>query len=160
MKHQILNRWTSAVLFECELPDAQIQTINHLMSACEAKPSGCIVWQLSITSGAGRVFRNGKKEYAHRVMYSAVHGEIPSGLLVRHTCDNRACINPSHLVTGTHDQNMRDMVERGRSTKGRTRSIEHCMKLSIAGRGKHHPEKVKRTISASVRAYFESKVSS
>lgn len=49
---------------------------------------------------------------AHRIAYRAHYGELPD--LLRHTCDNRRCANPLHLVPGTQADNMRDMVERGR----------------------------------------------
>lgn len=55
---------------------------------------------------------------AHRFIYEAVHGPIPDGLLVRHTCDNPACIHPQHLITGTHQDNMQDAVDRRRTTFG------------------------------------------
>ena len=49
-----------------------------------------------------------------RFIYEQCFGEIPKGHVVRHTCDNPSCINPEHLLTGTHADNARDKVERGR----------------------------------------------
>lgn len=55
----------------------------------------------------------------HRKVY-ADHAGVPedSVPVVRHRCDNRRCINPLHLEPGTQADNMRDMVERGRSARG------------------------------------------
>ena len=53
---------------------------------------------------------------AHRVAWEAHNAEpIPEGMIVRHTCDNPACINPEHLVLGTPKDNTHDMLERGRA---------------------------------------------
>lgn len=41
-----------------------------------------------------------------------------AGKLIRHTCDNPRCINPEHLLAGTQEDNMRDMVLRNRQCKG------------------------------------------
>ena len=40
-------------------------------------------------------------------------------MVIRHTCDNRKCINPEHLLLGTHQDNVKDRVKRGRSAKGK-----------------------------------------
>ncbi|GAA3328627.1 hypothetical protein GCM10020331_073350 [Ectobacillus funiculus] len=60
-------------------------------------------------------YLNGKKrKKAHRVAYQLHKEDIPVGQMVRHTCDNRACVNPEHLELGTAEQNTQDKVERYR----------------------------------------------
>lgn len=60
---------------------------------------------------------------AHRWAYERFVGPIPDGLVVRHTCDNRLCSNPSHLLVGTLSQNMQDMVDRKRHPR---HQVTHC----------------------------------
>jgi len=55
---------------------------------------------------------------AHRAAYAIAKGAIPSGLCVRHTCDNPACCNPDHLILGTQADNTADRVSRNRSARG------------------------------------------
>ncbi len=40
-------------------------------------------------------------------------GSIPTGMCARHTCDNRWCIHPDHIIVGTKKQNNEDRKERG-----------------------------------------------
>lgn len=70
----------------------------------------------------GRIDIFGEKGiYAHRAAYF-ISDKTPSiclrrgdGLFVLHRCDNPLCCNPRHLFLGTHDQNMEDMVRKGRA---------------------------------------------
>jgi hypothetical protein len=61
---------------------------------------------------------NGKKYMLHRYIYEECFGLIPKGMIVRHKCDNRLCINPEHLELGTHTDNMEDMTKRERQCRG------------------------------------------
>jgi hypothetical protein len=50
---------------------------------------------------------------AHRVAYAIHYGQIPSGMVVAHKCDVKACCNPHHLEAITQGQNTRDAHARG-----------------------------------------------
>jgi hypothetical protein len=50
----------------------------------------------------------------HRFVYEQKFGKIPNGLVVRHKCDVKHCINPDHLEVGTIADNNKDKVIRGR----------------------------------------------
>lgn len=54
------------------------------------------------------------KKLAHRLAYADAKGKIPKGGLILHSCDNPACVNPSHLRIGSHRENVADMDIRGR----------------------------------------------
>ena len=62
------------------------------------------------------IVRNRKHWRGHRYSYTINKGNIPEGLVVRHTCDNPNCINPSHLILGTQKDNVHDMFDRERKS--------------------------------------------
>lgn len=67
--------------------------------------------------GYGLSHRKGKTTPAHRIAYEAAHGEIPAGMFVCHKCDNPPCCNPAHLFLGTPQDNVDDMMAKGRQRK-------------------------------------------
>ncbi|EBO9780709.1 hypothetical protein ZD92_20245 [Salmonella enterica subsp. enterica] len=81
--------------------------------------SECIEWQnYRSEDGYGIQKYRGKTVKAHRLAYCQANGlELKdiTGLVVRHKCDNPACINPLHLEIGTQADNNRDRAERNRS---------------------------------------------
>lgn len=77
----------------------------------------CWEWQASRqSSGYGQLGKSGGGGtlLAHRVSYELHFGPVPDGLIVRHKCDNRVCVNPAHLEVGTYADNMQDRTDRGR----------------------------------------------
>jgi hypothetical protein len=84
---------------------------------------------ITVTSGGIR-----KSKLAHRVSYEAHFGSIPEGLVVMHSCDNPACIEPEHLSVGTQLDNVTDMIQKNRKVilrgqaHGRTRLTDDQVK--------------------------------
>ena len=65
-------------------------------------------------SFALRHWKGHGKITAHAYSFLIHHGEVPAGQQIRHTCDNSLCVNPNHMLTGTHKDNADDRESRGR----------------------------------------------
>lgn len=80
---------------------------------------GCMEWQGGINRdgyGACSAYGLFKSQSVHREVHRMQTGETPA--VVMHTCDNRRCINPKHLVGGTPEANMLDKLAKHRQAKG------------------------------------------
>lgn len=73
--------------------------------------SGCWEWQ-GTRSHYGVMNDHGTTVYAHRFAWEQANGPMPEGKVVRHTCDNKFCVNPAHLLLGSQGENVQDAVER------------------------------------------------
>jgi hypothetical protein len=102
--------------------------------------TGCWIWQGQVNNyGYGVVSYNTPNKRrtattAHRASYQTFVGRVPMGHVVCHKCDVPRCINPAHLFTGTQQQNIDDMMQKGRGNR------DHD------GRGKRYPEAVRLAV--------------
>ncbi len=81
--------------------------------------NGCKLWIQGIDKdGYGYYTIKGKMYIAHRFLYGILNPGDYQGLVVMHSCDNRACCNIDHLSIGTQSENTLDMVKKFRNVKG------------------------------------------
>lgn len=77
--------------------------------------SGCWLWTGSLAyNGYGRIWLDGRAQYAHRVSYELFRESVPNDICVLHTCDVPSCVNPDHFFLGTYKDNHADMMQKGR----------------------------------------------
>lgn len=80
--------------------------------------------------GYPKLNANKKNMTVSRYIFKMFNPDIEvNGLEVRHICDKPACINPDHLIIGTHLDNMRDMKSRGRSNHPDQKGERHSQSI-------------------------------
>jgi len=72
------------------------------------KTNGCWLWEGHIGKNGYGYFAVGHQVpvLAHRYSYELAHGKIPDELEIDHLCRTRHCVNPQHLETVTHAENL------------------------------------------------------
>lgn len=79
----------------------------------------------------------------HRWAYQTFNGEIPKNYQVRHTCDNKICINPNHLLVGTNQDNVNDKVNRNRQIRNENSPMSKLTNSQV--------KEIKRMINAGIK---------
>lgn len=92
----------------------------------------CWYWEAGAIYEYGQVRMGDKRKLAHRVSYELEHDiHLDSDILVLHKCDEPRCVNPKHLFLGTHQDNVQDRVNKGRTRTGYdTGNLKHECKYS------------------------------
>ena len=79
-----------------------------------ADPDGCWLWKGGRDHDYGALWWQSQTCRAHRLAFEAANGPISPGAQVLHRCDTPLCVNPAHLFSGSHLDNIRDMCAKGR----------------------------------------------
>lgn len=106
----------------------------------------CWEWQGAVDNNThyGQLTYQQKHWLAHRLVWFWEFGRMPQGV-VRHSCNNRICVNILHLSEGTHADNARDMVEADRQAKGEKNArakLTEAQVVSIISFVKHGADRV------------------
>lgn len=120
---------------------------ERLQARSRDEPStGCRIWTGPVTKSSHALISfRGRVIGAHRAAWELVHGQVPTGLVVRHACHNPRCIAVAHLSLGTAKDNAEDRSAAGRGyrrpgeanpgARYRREQIELVWKLSSEGLG-------------------------
>ena len=101
--------------------------IDNFIKKISPEPmTGCWLWTGAcdaygyVAYGIAKGNKKANVYKAHR--FSAwIHDKIPDYKMskntpvLRHTCNQRCCVNPSHLEPGSYQDNTNDMIQAGRS---------------------------------------------
>lgn len=110
--------------------------METMLERVRKEENGCWTYTGFLDHGGYGQIKCGKKIHnVHRLMW-VLHNkkEVPEGEVVRHTCkQNRACINPDHLITGTPKQNVHDSINQGTFviTRGEDRSTAKLTEKAV-----------------------------
>lgn len=118
-KYQILRD-----LYNSNINNPKAECIPHNLSSFKSKNNSYGILKL-----------NGTIIYAHQLIIS---WKVNDGLedinpnsVVRHLCNNKFCVNPHHLVTGTRSENQRDRYLTGSPTVGASSALRGPEALSV-----------------------------
>ena len=127
------------------------------------KGEGC--WEYNgyrTKRGYGRLKYEGKQWIAPRLAWTLIFGGIKDDLWVLHKCDHPPCVRPDHLFLGTANDNVQDMISKGRDVRGNNHwtrkypdrvkrgeengAVKHKNRMARGHRhgSKLHPEKWKK----------------
>ena len=138
--------WQPSAEFRAGRPRVVTNRRLEDFPAPNPQPTPCVLWQgpvdrygYGVLSGRGAGYGTSANKHkrirAHRWMYEMHNSPILPGLVVRHMCDNRVCINLDHLELGTQRDNVLDAAARGMLGPPRKMSPSQVAEIAQAAGG-------------------------
>lgn len=92
--------------------------------------NGCHVWQGQLSQRYPARKVNGKPIHVHKWAWEQVHGAVPEGMVLHHTCSNTRCVNIEHLEVVTQAENS----HHGAHARLSVAKADRIRRLAAAGR--------------------------
>lgn len=116
--------------------------LEKILSVTKLQEDGCrVFFGFKDKDGYGITKYQGQNYRVHRLAWEGFVGPIPTDKYVLHACDNRACCAREHLFLGTQQDNVDDMIRKGRqkfdnyaNAKLDVRSVEEIRSMLKSGR--------------------------
>lgn len=90
---------------------SHLDGLRNILEQNSKNSGSCIEWTGKTNKNGYGHFRAFKKSWSpHRASFLVNYGEIPDGLYICHKCNNKKCINPSHIYAGTAKDNTNDYI--------------------------------------------------
>ena len=138
-------------------PNRGLPPVDRVLLKAVPDASGCLVFNgAKSTCGYGEIrIAEGKLGRAHRIVYEALVGAIPDGLVLDHLCRNQMCVNVEHLEAVTPRENtMRSPIApaaiNARKTECKRGHPFNAVNTAIGSKG----ERVCRTCSRDAHRAF------
>lgn len=88
----------------------------------EVNENGCYICTSHNPNGngypGGKKRINGELIHIGKWLYEQKHGITPKGMVLRHLCNEKMCINLDHLTVSTQRENLLDRVAAGTAPRG------------------------------------------
>ena len=83
-------------------------SLDRFMEKILINESGCWIWQGSLKgpNDYANFWTPQGVKLAHKWYWEQLHGPVPEGKELDHTCRTRSCVNPEHLEAVTHLENV------------------------------------------------------
>lgn len=92
--------------------------LSQIILRWKPAANGCLEWTgARSTAGYPYAVFDGRNQVVTRLVWAALNGPIPPGMVICHRCDNPPCINPEHLFLGSSADNIHDMIQKGRNKR-------------------------------------------
>ena len=95
----------------------------------------CWLYPYTDKYGYATLYFGRSPEKGHRFMYRVFNGDIPTGYEIDHLCMVKNCINPDHLETVTHSENMARLFSNMNSCRAGHEYNEKNHRIYINRRG-------------------------
>lgn len=96
------------------------QAWEYLLNIAQRTEKGCLLVTEGHSVGIGykRIRADGAEWYMHQLSDFIHRGPASYGTVIRHSCDRPNCIEITHLLRGTHADNVQDKMSRDRQPVG------------------------------------------